>query len=104
MRRSLEARDLDEMISLMDQLGEIERSARALDHTAIASSRSGERDSLLKALDRLRREAHICLALAESEALYLRFRQSFAPPAPEYSRSGTAERQLPSQGRREWEA
>ena len=103
MRRSLEARELDEMLSLMDQLEEIETSARALDEAAFSSDSDSDndRDMLVKALHRMRREAHICLALAESEALYLRFRQSFAPPAPEYSRSGAAERQRPSQ---EWEA
>ena len=113
MRRGLENRDTATIGDLAGEYDVLERRGRALARELHASRGADEpahdlttgftaRVEFIAALRDLQRAAHVCAALSESEALYLRWGQTTARPAREYSARGEPEADAPASTH--WEA
>ena len=89
VRRALEARDTAALGELADGVGSLEQKLRDLVASICEKGTpSGDREALLATLRRLSHDAHVCAALAESETLYLRWRQAAKRPPREYTARG----------------
>lgn len=98
MRGGLENRDTASIGDLAAEYESLERRAIALARELRASAATAEPPNedgspfdsgvFLAALGDLYRAAHVCAALSESEALYLRWGQTTARPPLEYTAKG----------------